>query len=96
MMRENQIIFSFLHLAPIPDTLKAVLEKKIYEVAGISFNIQSPKQLGEILFERLKLTGGKKTKTGFSTRQEVLEELAFQHPLPAVILETPRDSVNSV
>ena len=65
----------------------AILEKKIYEMAGTTFNIQSPKQLGEVLFEQLKLPGGKKTKTGFSTRQDVLEELAFKHPLPALLLE---------
>lgn len=63
------------------------LERSIYEMAGQEFNIQSPKQLGEILFEKLQLPGGKKTKTGFSTSQDVLEDLADQHPLPKVILE---------
>ena len=53
-----------------------VLEKKIYEAAGEEFNINSPKQLAEILFEKMHLPGGKKTKTGYSTSAEVLEKLA--------------------
>lgn len=65
----------------------AVLEKEIYALAGESFNIQSPKQLGLILFERLRLPGAKKTKTGFSTSVDVLEELALHHPLPERILK---------
>ncbi|MFH1875077.1 MAG: DNA polymerase I [Pseudomonadota bacterium] len=63
------------------------LEKKIFELAGQEFNINSPKQLGQILFEKLELATGKKTKTGFSTAVEVLEELAQNHKLPALILE---------
>ncbi|MDI6783140.1 MAG: DNA polymerase I [bacterium] len=59
----------------------------IYELAGGEFNINSPKQLSAILFEKLKLPVKKKTKTGYSTNVEVLEELAMQHPLPAKILE---------
>ena len=62
------------------------LEKQIYKEADCKFNIQSPKQLGEVLFEKLKLPVVKKTKTGLSTRQEVLEELSASHPLPALIL----------
>ncbi len=62
-------------------------EKDIYEAAGEEFNINSPKQLGPILFEKLKLSGGRKTKTGFSTDQSTLERLADAHPLPALILE---------
>ncbi len=52
------------------------LEKRVHEAAGQSFNVQSPPQLAEILFEKLGLPGGKKTKTGFSTDSDVLEELA--------------------
>lgn len=63
------------------------LEKGIYESAQTPFNINSPKQLGEVLFEKLKLPGGKRTKTGFSTSQEVLEGMAAIHPLPEMILE---------
>jgi DNA polymerase-1 len=62
------------------------LQSKIYRIAGEEFNINSPKQLGKILFEVLKLKPGKKTKTGFSTNVEVLEELAKSHDLPAEIL----------
>jgi len=63
------------------------MEGQIYGMAGEKFNINSPKQLGEILFEKLKLPAGKKTKTGYSTDSKVLESLAFRHDLPAVILE---------
>jgi DNA polymerase-1 len=62
-------------------------EKTIYEMAGTEFNINSPKQLADILFVTLKLTPTKKTKTGFSTNVDVLEELASVHPLPAEILK---------
>ncbi len=63
-------------------------EAKIYELAGRKFNINSPKQVGEILFGDLKLPQGKKTKkkTGYSTDEEVLTQLAEVHPLPAEIL----------
>ena len=63
------------------------LEKEIYEKAGVEFNINSPKQLGEILFERLQLPGGKKTKTGYSTAADVLEKLSEEYPIVADILE---------
>jgi DNA polymerase-1 len=65
----------------------AQLEREIHQLAGIPFNIASPKQLGEVLFERLKLPTKRKTKTGYSTDVTVLEELAMDHPLPAKILE---------
>jgi len=65
----------------------AGIEKTIYELAGTEFNINSPKQLAEILFVKLGLTPTKKTKTGFSTNVDVLEELAPVHPLPAEILK---------
>ena len=63
------------------------LETAIYEQAGESFNINSPKQLGVILFEKMQLPGGKKTKTGYSTAADVLEKLAPEHPIVASILE---------
>ena len=63
------------------------LEQKIYEQAGHAFNINSPKQLGEILFVEKKLPGGKKTKTGYSTSAEVLERLAPECPMVNDILE---------
>ncbi len=63
------------------------LEKLIYEAAGCEFNINSPKQLGEILFERLGLPAEKKTKSGYSTAADVLEKLAPEHRIVADILE---------
>ena len=62
-------------------------EAAIYEMAGGTFNINSPKQLGEVLFERLGLPHGKKTKTGWSTNADVLEKLRFQHPIVDAVLE---------
>lgn len=64
----------------------AVLEKEIYEGAGETFNINSPKQLGHILFEKLEMPYGKKTKTGYSTAADVLEKLAVEYPLVSKIL----------
>ncbi|MCH7760185.1 DNA polymerase I [candidate division TA06 bacterium] len=63
------------------------VEEKIYRLAGEEFNIRSPKQLRTILFEKLKLPKSKRTKTGYSTAVEVLEELSLQHKLPEKILE---------
>ena len=63
------------------------LEQSIYEKAGETFNINSPKQLGVILFEKLKMPNGKKTKTGFSTAADVLEKLAPEYPIVSEILE---------
>ena len=63
------------------------LEKKIYEQAGCEFNINSPKQLGEILFDKMGLPGGKKTKSGYSTSADVLEKLADEVPFVGDILE---------
>jgi DNA polymerase-1 len=63
------------------------LEKDIYSLAGQTFNINSPKQLGTVLFEDLKLPGGKKTKTGYSTAADVLEKLAESVPVVEKILE---------
>lgn len=65
-----------------------ILAGEIYRLAGQEFNIASPKQLGEILFDILQLSGGKKGKTGaYMTGSEVLEELVDQHPLPEKLLE---------
>ena len=61
-------------------------EKQIYELAGREFNINSPQQLGIVLFEELGLPHGRKTKTGYSTDIKVLEKLAPQHELPALII----------
>lgn len=63
------------------------LRAKIYESAGCEFNLNSPKQLGEVLFEKLLLPVRKKTKTGYSTNAEVLESLKKEHPIVCDILE---------
>ena len=65
----------------------AALEKSIYEEVGKEFNLDSPKQLAEVLFVQLKLPAHKKTKTGYSTDASVLEKLALSYPLPRKILE---------
>jgi DNA polymerase I len=82
-----------------PETLKelssvmekqlARLSRQIFELAGVEFNINSPKQLGEVLFEKLNLPTGKKTRKtgGYSTDQSVLEELAVSYDIPRLILE---------
>ena len=63
------------------------IEKRIYEEAGEEFNINSPKQLGVVLFEKLQRPNEKKTKTGYSTSAEVLDKLAPDHPIVADVLE---------
>ncbi|RFP90894.1 DNA polymerase I [Rhodobacteraceae bacterium 63075] len=66
----------------------AGLESEIHELAGRSFNVGSPKQLGEILFDEMAIEGGKKGKTGaYATGADVLEELATEHELPARVLD---------
>ena len=80
-----------------PDALKAYgdaltgriaeLEQAVYAQAGCEFNINSPKQLGEILFDKMGIQGGKKTKTGYSTAADVLEKLAPDYPIVSDILE---------
>ena len=80
-----------------PDELKAYgealvgrisdLERSVYSQAGRAFNINSPKQLGEVLFEKMGIQGGKKTKTGYSTAADVLEKLAPEYPIVSDILE---------
>lgn len=64
-----------------------ILETEIYALSGEEFNIHSPKQLSHVLFEKLKLPVIKKTKTGFSTNEEVLTRLAWDHELPQKILD---------
>ena len=66
------------------------LTKDIYEVAECEFNISSTKQLGEILFEKLQLPNGKKTKTGYSTDSDTLESIRYYHELPSLVLEYRR------
>lgn len=63
------------------------LANDIYRISGTTFNISSPKQLGRVLFEDLGLKGGKKTKTGYSTSQDVLEKIIDAHPVVPLVLE---------
>ncbi len=63
------------------------LKKDIFALAGHEFNINSPKQLSSVLFEELGLKGGKKNRNGYSTSQEVLDNIAFTHPIVPLILE---------
>lgn len=63
------------------------LANDIYRISGTTFNISSPKQLGQVLFEDLGLNGGKKTKTGYSTSQDVLEKIIDAHPVVPLVLE---------
>ena len=63
------------------------VEKQIYELTGENFNINSPKQLGVILFEKMGLPHGKKTKTGYSTSADILEKLAPEYPVVSDVLE---------
>lgn len=65
----------------------ATMETEIYQLAGETFNIQSPKQLGDILFDKLGLPASKKTKTGYSTAADVLERLVGKHPIIQAILD---------
>ncbi|MEK7766832.1 MAG: DNA polymerase, partial [bacterium] len=77
-------------LATVAEELRgrlAVLEEELARGAGAAFNVLSPKQVAEVLFTTLKLPAKRKTKTGYSTDETVLEELALLHPVPAAILE---------
>ena len=65
----------------------AAVQSSVWELAGGEFNINSPKQLGEVLFERLMLPAGKKTKTGWSTNADILEKLRDKHPIVGQVLE---------
>ncbi len=89
-MEESGVIVKRDELKAYGDELQSkieVLEKRIHEAAGENFNINSPKQLGEILFDKMALPGGKKTKTGYSTAADVLEGLAKDHAIVADVLE---------
>jgi len=89
-MEMNGVLVDLSLLAELSKEFKISLNglmRDIHEFAGEPFNINSPKQLGEILFNKLKLPVIKKTKTGFSTDEEVLTKLAVTHPLPAKIIQ---------
>lgn len=88
-MEMNGIAVDTSELEKMGDDLKkrlAEMEKQIHELAGTEFNINSPKQLGEVLFDKLQLPVIKKTKTGYSTSADVLEKLQDQHEMIPVIL----------
>ena len=89
-MEEEGIAVRKEELKAYGEKLKAqitVLEKEIWDMTGCEFNINSPKQLGEILFEKMQIKGGKKTKTGYSTAADVLEKLAPDYPVIRKILD---------
>lgn len=79
-----------LALNEVSEKYRKILDElliKIKEQAGVEFNVNSPKQLGEVLFEKLGLKHGKKTKSGYSTNAEVLESLEDEHPIIPLILK---------
>ncbi|MFC7393682.1 DNA polymerase I [Scopulibacillus cellulosilyticus] len=89
-MEEKGVKISKETLESMGEELREKLEQKqkdIYELAGTSFNINSPKQLGEVLFEKLNLPVIKKTKTGYSTSADVLEKLESEHDIISEILD---------
>jgi DNA polymerase-1 len=89
-MEYNGIRVDADYLSQMSHTFSYDIEQmrdQIFEMAGETFNLDSPKQLAEVLFQRLKLPVIRKTKTGLSTDADVLGELAFLHPLPAKIIE---------
>ena len=89
-MELNGVSIDAPYLKKLSDEMEKKLEKltrDIYETAGTEFNINSPKQLGEVLFTKLGLPVVKRTKTGPSTNVEVLEKLSTTHALPAMILQ---------
>jgi len=88
-MEKNGVAVRRDELKAFGDRLKVDIDKleaEIYELCGEKFNINSPKQLGVILFEKLKLPGGKKTKTGYSTSADILEKLKLEDPVVEKIL----------
>ncbi|HEY7648912.1 MAG TPA: DNA polymerase I [Methylomirabilota bacterium] len=90
LMERHGIRVNPVRLADFAKELERQLDsltREIYELAGGEFNIGSPKQLGQVLFEKLKLPAARRTKTGYSTDADVLTELALGHPLPAKVLE---------
>lgn len=89
-MEEEGIAVKREELSAYGEKLKqqiTVLEQEIWDMTGSQFNINSPKQLGEVLFEKMGLKGGKKTKTGYSTAADVLEKLAPDYPVVQKILD---------
>jgi DNA polymerase-1 len=89
-MEERGITVDVARLRELGEQLSVALAgiaARAYELAGQQFNLDSPKQIGEVLFGVLQLPKGKKTKTGWSTSAEVLEELAAEHEIAAKILE---------
>ncbi|MCP3676892.1 MAG: DNA polymerase I, partial [Deltaproteobacteria bacterium] len=89
-MERHGITVDRSQLTNLSHELEAMLQEReeaIFSMAGVEFNINSPKQLAEILFEKLELKPVRKTKTGFSTDEKVLTILAATHDLPKVILE---------
>lgn len=89
-MQINGILINREQLEEFSQTLSARTEKivdEIYSLAGEEFNVNSPKQLGAILFEKLGLKSGKKTKKGYSTNAEVLEKLKTEHEIVPLVLE---------
>jgi len=89
-MEFNGVAIDIKLIGQMSEEIHDLLDKKardIYEMAGCEFNIKSPKQLQEILFEKLKLPILKRTKTGASTDEEVLRRLATEHALPATLIE---------
>ncbi|HOK09591.1 MAG TPA: DNA polymerase I [Candidatus Hydrogenedens sp.] len=89
-MEENGITMDLNVFQALKEEISSriqLLEQEIYKTADMQFNINSPKQLQSVLFDKLGLKPLRKTKTGASTDIEVLEELASQHPLPALIIE---------
>ena len=89
-MEEAGIGLDQEHLAALGERMeaeRAALEAKIHAAAGKSFAIGSPKQLAAVLFEELKLPTGRRTKTGYSTDEQVLGELAGEHPIAGWVLE---------
>ena len=89
-MEYNGLLIDSNHLQEIGQDFKKQaneIEKKIYEISGTEFNINSPKQLGDVLFEKLGLPHGKKNKTGYSTSVDVLEKLAMDYEIARLILD---------
>lgn len=89
-MQYQGIYIDKKQLLEFGDELKNRIEEltqEIYELAGEEFNMNSPKQLGEILFEKLALPMGKKNKTGYSTGVEILEKIKYAHPIIEKLLE---------
>lgn len=89
-MESEGILLDFGKLAKLSEDLAhqtKSLELEIHKLAGFEFNIGSPKQLGQILFEKMALPHGRRTKTGFSTDSDVLEELKKTHPIAEKLLE---------